>query len=306
VGTEFKNLSLSQWQFFVRLLLLIWLSLNLARFFWLIMPSPFVATVNVSNLSHGVEINKTQTNTVDLDQLKSLAIFGKAQSVAKNVSVNVNAAQTNLNLSLMGVITSNLESMSRAIISVGQKPELYAVGARLPVGEAISVVKVMKDRVIISNNGQFESLFLYQNDPKNTFSSAINTTSLSREQEQKMAEWQAEHAEPEAPPPREKPVIFSNEQAVAEVETSLSEVVVMSAYQESGTMTGYKISPGRNQEKFRELGLKSGDVVVAINGWPMSDPQKIAEMYQDMGSSHSASVQIKRGNQVMLVDLAVQ
>jgi general secretion pathway protein C len=311
IFSELTKISLGQWQFFIRFLLVICLSFSLSRLFWLVVPAPRTnSEVNISNFSKLAEVSHSSTasSRIDIEQLKSLSLFGKEDKVVKNTPITIHSAETSLNLSLMGVIASNLEPLSRAIIAVSQKPDIYAVGAALPVGAGITLVGVMTDRVIINNNGQFEALFLYQNNAnhKSNVVSSADSASLTREQEEKMLEWQADHAEPEAPPARQKPVVYSTDQAITEVGRSMLDVVSMSVYQESGAMAGYKISPGRDEDKFKALGLKPGDVVVAINGWPMSDPEKIAEMYQELGSTNSATLQIKRGAHVMSVDVALQ
>jgi general secretion pathway protein C len=317
---------LNRWQFLVRLLLVICLSFSFARLFWLLLPLPNVssavvasARLNISTNNHeGThDSNTASSNTassnimnsgINVEQLKSLHVFGKAEAIKKQAvpAVNIPSSETQLGLLLLGVVSSNIEQLARAIIAVGNKQEIYAIGAALPAGDKVTLAKVMTDRIIISNNGQFEALFLYQHDAKTKTVAARSAPKISLEQEQKMLDWQADHTETETLPPRAKPVVYSTDQAVTEVGRSMSDVVTMSVYHEGGTMAGYKISPGRDADKFKALGLQTGDVVIAINGWPMSNPAQIVEMYQEMGNANSASLQIKRGTNVMTVDMALQ
>ncbi|MES2821958.1 MAG: type II secretion system protein N [Pseudomonadota bacterium] len=204
LGARLAKIPLSQWQFGVRLVLVLCLSFSCARLFWLIFPSPILPTAVViiaadSNheLRGDASINSLSYN---IDKLKSLKLFGKSDLV-KEVppAIDIQSPETRLKLALMGVVTSNYEKMGRAMIGVDNNQDVYAVGAVLPIGEGIVLEKVMRDRIIISNNGQYEALFLYQNDAKAKAVVAISVPGASPE----MAQWLEDHAEPEEQPQTE-------------------------------------------------------------------------------------------------------
>jgi general secretion pathway protein C len=98
----------------------------------------------------------------------------------------------------------------------------------------------------------------------------------------------------------------NNPTDVAEVARTLSDVIAMSIQRENGHIVGYKIRPGRDAEKFKSFGLQPDDVVTAINGMPLTDPGKIMEVYKNMGTTSSASLEIKRGGSVITVDVVLQ
>jgi len=87
---------------------------------------------------------------------------------------------------------------------------------------------------------------------------------------------------------------------------SLSDVVSMSIHREGGQIVGYRIRPGRDQAMFDSLGLESGDIVKAVNGVELSSPQRVMEIYRDMGDAQSASLLIERGGQELSVDIDLQ
>lgn len=293
---------LGTWQFLVRVLLVLSLSLSLARLFWLVFPAPVIppAAVAIPTAASHADANNSSVN---IAQLKSLAVFGKAEAPKQTdqpAVIEAQATVTQLNLILVGVIESSDENFARAIIGSGEKQDVYAVNAPLPVGNNVTLSKIMSDRVIINNNGQYESIFLYQVDP--------NAPRIS----------QASVIQPIIPPqtapypsgrPGPSPEMQSpqgGDPSVAEVSRNLSDVLAMTIERDHGQVIGYKIRPGRDAEKFKSLGLQTDDIVTAINGMPLTNPAKIMEVYKNMGNTTSASLEIKRSGSVITVDVVLQ
>lgn len=290
---------LSRWQFLVRLLLVTFLSFSLARLFWLVLPNPVIPPAAVAIPTVSTQVT-TEASSVNISQLKSIPLFGKVEPVAaKPVDapppiIENQAVNTSLNLVLLGVVNSTNEQEARAIISTGDKSDVYTVGEALPIGNNVTLSKVMSDRVIINNNGQYENLWLYQVDPN---AKLISKNAVP-------APVQAPIYEP--PQGQSNPANDSPERFRAEVSRNLSDVVAMSIYREGGQVLGYKIRPGRDAEKFKSLGLQTDDIITAVNGTPLTNPAKIMEVYKNMGNTTSASLEIKRGGSVMTVDVVLQ
>ncbi len=47
----------------------------------------------------------------------------------------------------------------------------------------------------------------------------------------------------------------------------------------AGKLRGFRAYPGRNRQIFSKLGLRAGDLVTAINGTPLDDPQRSQEVF---------------------------
>lgn len=299
---------LSTWQFLVRFLLVLSLSLSLARLFWLVFPAPVIPAATVAIPTAATHID-TNNSSVNIALLKTLAVFGKAEAPKQDqpAVIETQATVTQLNLVLVGVIVSSDENSARAMIASGDKQDLYAVNAPLPVGNNVTLSKIMSDRVIINNNGQYESLWLYQSDPN---APAISQSSQSQAAAQQIIPAQAPYPsgrpgpspEMQSPPERGG----GSDPALTEVSRNLSDVLAMSIQRENGQVIGYKIRPGRDAEKFKSLGLQTDDIVTAINGMPLTNPAKIMEVYKNMGNTTSASLEIKRGGSVITVDVVLQ
>jgi general secretion pathway protein C len=205
---------------------------------------------------------------------------------------------------------SNDEKSGRAIIASGERADVYAVGDTLPVGTNVTLAKVLDGRVIINNNGSFESLWLFKEDPN----APKLTTSFSAPQAGGDPT-QGGYANPpyQQQPPvyvDKSPVVdsprFGADPSAAAASKTLADVVAMSIYREGGQVVGYKIRPGRNAEMFNSLGLQTDDIVTAVNGVPLSSPGKIMEIYKSMGSATSANLEIRRGGSTVNLDVMLK
>ena len=311
-----NRVSLQRWQWLVMLLLVIWLSHSLARLFWLIIPDPVIPPATLSLVTADAQSAGAAAESVNINQITELAPFGDtAQEVAPPVEaqqpatqgIENDAADTQLNLILRGVLGSNEEKSGRAIIASGDRADVYAVGDSLPVGNNVTLAKVLDGRVIINNNGSFESLWLFKEDP--------NAPKLATPSANSGATTPGGYANPpyQQQPPLsvdKAPVVdsprFGADPAAAAASQTLADVVAMSIYRENGQVVGYKIRPGRNAEVFNSLGLQADDIVTAVNGVPLSSPGKIMEIYKSMGSATSANLEIRRGGSTVNLDIMLK
>lgn len=306
---------LSTWQFIVRLLLVLTLSFSLARLFWLLFPAPTLpaAIVAMPTVSGPVD---TGNSAINIAQLKSLTLFGKVEALKQDqpAAISDQVVDTSLSLTLVGVMESSDDNSARAIIASGDRQEIYAVNATLPVGSNVTLSKVMNDRVIINNNGQQESLWLYKNDQNSQTYQPVPYSQNAAVEPQTIPGPPPIATKPAELPGRSStygpemgsPARAGSDPALAEVSRNLSDVVSMSIHRENGQVIGYKIRPGRDAERFRAAGLQADDVVTAINGMPLTNPAKIMEIYKNMGNTTSASLEIKRGASVINVNVEIQ
>jgi len=296
---------LSTWQFIARAFLVLSLSLSLARLFWLVFPVPVIPAATVAILASSAPTD-SNSSVINIAQLKALTVFGKVEAPKPQEQqaaiIESKAVNTQLNLILVGVMEGNDEISSRAIITSGDKQDVYAVNTALPVGNNVTLSKVMNDRVLINNNGQYELLWLYQTDPNAPPISRASVMPPPMVSQQSVVPSGRPGPSPEMQSPQER----AGEAMPADVSRNLSDVVAMSIYRENGQVVGYKIRPGRDTERFKSFGLQTDDIVTAINGMPLTNPAKIMEVYKNMGNTTSASLEIKRGGSVITVDVVLQ
>jgi general secretion pathway protein C len=73
----------------------------------------------------------------------------------------------------------------------------------------------------------------------------------------------------------------------------------------AGRLRGFRAYPGRNRSIFNKLGLQPGDLVTAINGQALDDPQHSQEVFNTIQSSNTVAVTVERGGQKQDITLNI-
>lgn len=247
----------------------------------------------------GIANPAAQQQSVDIASLQALQLFGEAGVTEQPVEAEpqpvvdeeaINAEKTRLNLTLEGIVYSPAQQDSAAVIVHGGKQELFLVGDEIPVGNNVSLSRVMLDRVILDNNGNLESLWLYDEEKDAQRIATRNSRPVERAAiRDRIADMREDdNITDMAEDYRER--LFQNP-------ASLAEVIRISPAQEQGEMVGYRISPGKDREQFERLGLKTNDVVTSINGIELNEPSNALEIYKLMRTATEASFTIDRNGQ---------
>lgn len=322
--TQLKRVPLAAWQLLVKVLLLVWLAHTLAQVLWLWVPEPELPEARLAPNALTSEPGGAGRPSVDIAALSSLQVFGRVDQEAlpdevgapaqETAGIEDEAVDTELSLVLRGVIGSNQDEAARAIIADGSTQQIYAPGDELPVRGKVTLEKILPLRVILSNNGRYESLWLYS-DEKLRQGLAVqppldDRPGRSWEGPEEAGSDPEAGAETESDPeqrPDEAALEEASEQLGQRVGSqSLSDVVSMSIHREEGKIVGYRIRPGRDRSLFDSLGLETGDLVKAVNGSELSSPQRVMEIYRELGNARSASLLIERDGQELTIDIDLQ
>ncbi len=206
---------------------------------------------------------------VDVQQIVNAKLFGTAQSAAP---VAGPAPETQLNLVLSAVFASADPDKGLAIIGESaQQTKVYSVGDSIRSGTRLHAV--YPDRVILDRGGALETLAL----PKR------NLVAMAARA---------------APPPRQANPVIENLRRVAETNpTAFAEIVRPQPVFANGVQRGYRVYPGRNRQQFAKLGLQPGDLVLAINGTPLDDPQRGMEIFNTISTSDRVQLTVERNGQ---------
>jgi general secretion pathway protein C len=70
-------------------------------------------------------------------------------------------------------------------------------------------------------------------------------------------------------------------------------------------LRGFRAYPGRNRAIFNKLGLKPGDLVTAINGTMLDDPQHSQEVFNTIQTSDHVTVTVERAGQKQDITLNI-
>lgn len=286
-----------------------YLVLIIADIFWLLMPSPKPANVPGAIQLQGPSA-QTPGNTgaqpprYSSEQLSQWTLFGdKPAEVPEEIientesivgeNVDLEAKETKLALALWGVMASSDPELSYAIIEYQGKSDLYKVGDALPAGRNVLLSKVLADRVIIDNRGEFEAVFLYD-DAKDKPGTAMPATNSNRPRV-----GQAKTIDKRGNPEITRMASQYRQQLLTNPMSLLDVINITMAKDGQGNLLGYRVRPGKARKQFQTLGLKAGDIVTSVNGVSLDDPAKAMQLYQDLRSTTEAAFTIKRGNETV-------
>lgn len=321
----FKQIPLAVWRLLVALLLVLWLAHSLARLFWLVVPEPNVPDAQVAANALMSDSASSGVRRVDIDALKQVDVFGRvdeetaAEVEARHMAtpgIEDEAVDTQLRLRLQGIMDSSDENSGRAVIASGSSQALYAPGDELPEGRNVTLEKILSQRVILNNNGRYESLWLYQEGEFASRQPRRNEPAYeapSRSWEGDDTELNDADAGMDEPMddsaqvgPQERASEPDAQGTVEQMSRSLSDVVSMSIHRENGQIAGYQIRPGRDSAMFDALGLEAGDIVKAVNGTELTSPQRVMELYRNMGDATSATLSIERNGENITIDIDLE
>lgn len=213
---------------------------------------------------------------IDVAGIVNAHLFGTALAPATGDPAS--APATSLNLVLAGTIAGSDPKNGWAIIGeTAQAARLYAVGAQLPGGAALR--EVYADRVILDRSGRLESL------PLPRLAGGGGTLPVA-------------YAQPMAQPPS---LADNIRQFVAQDPQAVSEILRPQPVFAGGQQRGYRVYPGRNRAQFARLGLMPGDLVTAVNGTPLDDPNRGLETLRSVGAGSPVVLTIERNGQTQQI-----
>lgn len=291
-------LGIERWRRIALALLAAWMIANAARLVWLLLPlnpapAPLPPAVNSAALPA-----KARTGTIDIETLVGWHLYGEVGAQPRAAAIEEQAQETTLNLQLLGVIAASEPAQARAFILADGRQQQYAVGETLPGGGNVTLSKVLIDRAIINNNGRLETLWLY--DPAQSLQPPQSTP------DEQPADDEAGATVDLRADPQVSAMAQNYRQQLYQNPASLADVIQVAPAMENGRLAGYRISPGRDQAQFEKFGLKAGDIVTAVNGIGLDDPQRAVELYNLIRSARDASITVRRGSDVLTMMVSLE
>lgn len=300
VGTHLAIASTEKWlaaanrwfPWLATLLLLAVLAVVLAQLTWRLIPAPEAPEFQPLASSPSTSQPARNTKKPDVERgpgpaaLAKLHLFGRAdvKPVAQAVTPKREIRQTNLKLTLTGTVAHGDPKMGIALISAEREKEKpYLVGEK--VTGSVELYEVYTDRVVLERNGTLETLALARKEgggKKNSRSStssnnkrATSSRSLptfggtARKTSSSTASGNASKLTPNG-----SPDYRSIREELINDPNKVTDYIRVQPVQKDGTISGYRIYPGRNRDLFRKAGLRSGDLVKSVNGQSVEDPNQ--------------------------------
>jgi general secretion pathway protein C len=189
---------------------------------------------------------------------------------------------TSLNLQLYGIRQDQASGRGSAIIATPDGVQRsFAVGEEIVPG--VTLTSVDFDSVTISRGGTPEQLFMDQSPAAQVVAPGQPTAPAPL---------------PGAVPPAATPVT-----APASPPPSFAADIAFQPRVTGDSVTGLSVSPQGSGEGFRALGLRPGDVVVAVNGRRIDSPERARSIPADLAAARRATVQVERDGRIVTLRL---
>lgn len=228
---------------------------------------------------------------LNVETVKSWGWYSDREAGSVDVSPSAlaqdNVKQTRLQMRLEGIVKSDNDEDSVAIIEINKQSKQYQGGAKLPVGARVYLRTIEVDRIILDNNGSLEELLLFDknvvNQRRSTVAPAVSPgqgSVIDKSASQNVTAMMGRYR-----------------QQIQQNPGSINKLIKFSVHTQDGKLAGFKIGAANNRSDFAQLGLEDGDVVTHVNGVELSDYRKALSLYQEMGDLSEVRVQLIRQGQ---------
>jgi len=220
------------------------------------------AASGVPQLSQPVAVPKPEPQ-LDARQIVDAHLFGQS-AVAVVAADPEHAPDTDLPLTLSGTIATADPFGGFAILGAADKPShMYRTGAALDDVSGGRLQQVFIDRIVLDLNGQLQTLRLPR---KGLF---VGETSTKGE---------TSVAQSELPPTR-----VADPDVITPAEGWFAQLNIEQTH--SGETNGLVMHPAKRFQ--REYGLKDSDILTAVDGVEITDPQTLADTLRTNAKSLS-------------------
>jgi general secretion pathway protein C len=259
--------------------------------------------VTQNNVTSRVNVQNQNNTRTDLSELKRLNLFGNASEEPAPVieQAVTEAPETKLNLTLTGVVSSSSPKLGAAIIQRNNVQNTYGIGDKID-GTNATLDEIYVDRVIIKNRLVRETLML----------DGIDFDEANKQQQRQAQSRQAQTANSPSTPNTQTARLQRIEanrevqdmrRSMVESPTSFADFISIKPHAPDGEMIGYRVSPGKQAEFFKMVGLRSGDIITEINGLDLSDLQQSLEAIEALKESQSLQMEIIRSGEPISLDI---
>lgn len=254
---------------------------------WL-MVSPQTSVAQWQSKAVVVAGTKKKSEDDSLSSLLNSKVFGdfnpkKKIEQPKIVEVK-DAPKTRLNLILSGIVASSNPSLSLAVIANRGKQNTYGIDEIID-GTRASVKAISADRIIISNNGNDETLML----------EGVEYTKISAE---KNATGSSGTVLGNNRQNSNQDELDNIRKEMAKNPQSVLKYIRLSQVSNNGKITGYRVNPGKDRKLFDSVGLKPGDIATSLNGIDLTDPSAMSALWKNMSEMTELNLTVQRDGQL--------
>jgi len=288
---------------FIGLALLVYIAYLLANITWIFLDEPRESSHLAPN--HLITQSNSSSENLQVSEIQALNLFGvyNQSVVVGNETEDIeDAPETNLKLTLTGVVASDDEKKSAAIIEKNGTQEIYAIDETINGTRAV-LKKVHRDRVLIRHSGRLETLMLDGHDysESNDTKSSVNTSNKIKKRTKSNLNGPKQNNRKRVDQ-RENTALSEQAKAlkkdINENPGKITDYLKISPKRKNGKIVGYKLMPGRNPEFFKVSGLKRGDVAIQMNGYDLTQPSEAAQALKALKQEREISLLVNRNDDI--------
>ncbi len=266
------------------LILVAWLCWQMASLFWLFLNPP------TAPIARQVALGGANTNTAP--NIIGFKLFNEASSAPTEV-------QSNVPMHLEGVFVAEPASRGAALINVNNVSARYRVGQQIE-GTGYTLVGASWNMVSLQrSDGTVQQLKFGDQNSSGVGNAPVGGPSGFNGQLGIIPQ--------QVVPPLNAAGGHQAQQAQAALGDAIRQLKENPTgyLGQMGLSTaggkGYEITSNVPANIRAQMGLRPGDRIVSVNGQPVGNPATDAQLLQQVQQSHSASVQIQRGDQTLTV-----
>ncbi|MCG9759184.1 MULTISPECIES: type II secretion system protein GspC [Pseudoalteromonas] len=258
-----------------------------SQLFWLLWPVP-----QTQPLLPASQLYSQSSSGITSQGIVTQNLFGEANAKPdiKPQPVVSDAPETTLNVRLTGIVAvSQDDGAGLAIIESQGRQETYSVDASI-TGTRAKLARVLPDRVILDVSGRFETLMLDGLE----FSRTVAMPSRAKQIVNTNT----------APNPAASELANRRQELLSDP-GKLFDYIKISPERRNGELVGYRLTPGKDPDLFKQVGLQSNDLAIAINGFQLTDMKQAMSAINELRTSTDANITIERDGQVMDVQFSL-
>lgn len=276
-----------------------WAALLLALVAFAVAAANLVLNLLPAPTSGGGDSPATTTlqaaTTIPDVNVAKLHLFGQAG--AQGSVVVEEAPETQLNLTLLGTVAAERITEGLAIIADDAGVQgFYGGGDELPGGAVLR--EIYADRVVLERAGIRESLKLERNEAavsSNSRGRPVGPTSTPVVQTGRLntgvtpnVDWEAVRSNQVLDPVRLR---------------QLGQQIRAQPFMENGQPVGVRLMATQNSTVLSRLGLRSSDIVIAVNDIPLNDPSRQFELMSLLNNQSTFNVRVRRNGREMTLNI---
>lgn len=279
--------------------LVIYIAYLMSKITWVFLDDPTPFNAEMTNFTVAEQQSPSQGYIAsEIQSLNLFGIYNKAVVAVEEPDDIEDAPETNLNLTLTGVVASDDENLSAAIIENSGTQEVYSLNETITGTRAV-LKQVHHDRVHIRHSGRLETLML---DGLNYEQSNKSTKANNKVNNNVSNETRAQYNENKRVDNRRNDNLRQQAQAfrndLSENPGKITDYLKIGPKRKNGKIIGYQLRPGKNPEFFKSSGLKSGDVAIQINGYDLSQPSEAPLALKALKQEKEVSLLVNRNDDV--------